>query len=104
MRELKDKCVNTVVSTGGGMPVRKDNHELLRDIGKVIYLSAEPESIYERVKDSTNRPLLMCENLRKKIEDMLAIRNPIYNEVANFVVRTDNKKVDEIVSEILTLW
>lgn len=103
LRELKDKCVNTVVSTGGGMPVRKDNHELLRDIGKVIYLSAEPESIYERVKDSTNRPLLMCENPRKKIEDMLAIRNPIYNEVANYVVRTDNKKVDEIVSEILTL-
>ena len=49
---------NTIVSCGGGVVVREKNIEYMKQNGKVVYLSATPETIYNRVKDSTDRPIL----------------------------------------------
>ena len=86
---LKKKKEGFVISTGGGMPVREENRELLKQLGKVFYLKAEPETIYERVKGDTKRPLLQCENPLNRIQEMLAQREPADEETSHHVITVD---------------
>ena len=60
--QLRDSLHNTVVATGGGMPLRKENVRLLKEIGTVNYLTATCKEIYDRVKDDTKRPFLQTDN------------------------------------------
>lgn len=95
--EYKDRYI---ISVGGGLPLRAENRELLKKLGNVIYLRAKPDTIYERLKNDTTRPLLQCENPQKKITEMLAERSPIYEKAATAVVDVDGKSFEEILSEI----
>lgn len=94
---------NTVVSCGGGVPVRACNVEAMRKSGKVIYLSTSPQQIYERVKTSHNRPLLEGNMNVEYISDLLSQRLPKYLEAADAVVSTDGKSVEDICKEIIGL-
>ncbi|MDE7478489.1 MAG: shikimate kinase, partial [Lachnospiraceae bacterium] len=55
---IADKKEHLVISTGGGMPLRAENRQLLSRLGKVVYLKASPKTIYNRIKGDTTRPLL----------------------------------------------
>ncbi|MCI9387178.1 MAG: shikimate kinase [Lachnospiraceae bacterium] len=90
-----------VVATGGGMPIREENRRLLAVLGRVVYLKASPETIYGRVKEDTARPLLQCENPMKRIEEMLAIREPLYEAGAAVIVDVDGLRQAETASEII---
>lgn len=90
-----------LISVGGGLPVREENREFLKQLGLVIYLKAKPETIYERVKSDTTRPLLQTENPFQKIIDMLAAREEKYKKAAHRIVEVDDKSVMEIIQEIL---
>ncbi len=90
-----------VIATGGGMPIREENRRLLAVLGRVVYLKASPETIYGRVKEDTARPLLQCENPMKRIEEMLAIREPLYEAGAAVVVDVDGLRQAETASEII---
>ncbi len=90
-----------VVATGGGMPIREENRRLLAVLGRVVYLKADPETIYGRVKEDTARPLLQCENPMKRIEEMLAIREPLYEAGAAVIVDVDGLRQAETASEII---
>lgn len=64
-RELETKLIQslnqqepTIVSCGGGVAMRQENVDYMRDGGSVVFLTATPQTIYERVKNSTDRPLL----------------------------------------------
>lgn len=92
----------TVLSTGGGMPLRQENASLLQEIGQVFYLNASSNSIYKRVKSDTSRPLLQVDDPYAKICEMLDIRNPIYSDTANVVVNTDDITVSDISKEIIS--
>ena len=94
---------NTVVSCGGGVPMRACNVEAMRKSGKVIYLSTSPQQIYERVKTSHNRPLLEGNMNVEYISDLLSQRLPKYLEAADAVVSTDGKSVEDICKEIIGL-
>lgn len=94
---------NTVVSCGGGVPMRVCNVEAMRKSGKVIYLSTSPQQIYERVKTSHNRPLLEGNMNVEYISDLLSQRLPKYMEAADAVVSTDGKSVEDICKEIIGL-
>ncbi len=100
LKELSERLTNTVLSTGGGMPLRKENAGLLNEIGNVFYLKASPETIYGRVKNDTGRPLLQVDNPYKRICEMLNHRNPIYENASDCVVNTDNKELKTISEEI----
>lgn len=97
---LKKKKEGFVISTGGGMPVREENRTLLKQLGKVFYLKAEPETIYERVKGDTKRPLLQCENPLNRIQEMLAQREPAYEETSHHVIAVDEKRQQELAEYI----
>ena len=90
-----------VISLGGGMPVKEENRELLRKIGKVVYLRAKPETIFERVKDDDKRPLLKTEDPLAKIKELLEKRAAFYEDVADMIIDTDGKTPLEITKEII---
>lgn len=96
-----DDLNKTVLSTGGGIPIRDRNVNLLRMMGHVIYLRTSNSTIVKRLSGDTSRPLLMGENLSERVETLLASRAPIYEEAADIIIDTDDKTVDYIVNEIL---
>ncbi|MBP3622204.1 MAG: shikimate dehydrogenase [Lachnospiraceae bacterium] len=100
LEELSLNLSNTVVSTGGGMPLKEGNARFLKKIGKVFYLKASSSSIYERVKDDTGRPLLQVKDPYAKVCEMLEIRNPIYETASDFILDTDRREVETIASTI----
>ena len=91
---------NEVISTGGGMPIRPENRTLLKELGCVIFLRVRPETIIERLKNDTTRPLLRGENPELKIAAMLQERNPAYLETADIVIDVDDKSFEMILDEI----
>ena len=63
--------------------------------------TAEPETIYERVRYSTNRPLLNGNMNVEYIRELMDKRRPFYERAATVTVSTDNKMISEIAKEIL---
>jgi shikimate kinase len=101
---IRDDLQNTVLSTGGGMPVRDKNVNLFRNMGQIIYLRTSKDTIIERLLHDTTRPLLNGVNLYEKVERLLFERIPIYERAADLIIDTDGKKIDEIVEEIEEKW
>lgn len=108
-RQKETECLNSlfrelgsrVISLGGGTPVREENRDIIKKLGKVIYLKASSETIYQRVKRDTSRPLLQCENPMEKIITLLEERNPIYESVADIIIHVDGKEMKDVVQEIV---
>lgn len=89
-----------VIATGGGMAVREQNRRLLRELGSVVYLKASPETVYDRIKGDTGRPLLQCDNPLSRIKEMIAQREQFYEEASHTVISVDIMKKDEIAQMI----
>ncbi len=75
-----------VVATGGGAVLAPENRACLASQGLVIYLAVAPFHLWERTKNDTNRPLLQVPNPRKRIEELHALRDPLYREIADIVI------------------
>lgn len=97
---LEENSRQLVLSTGGGMPLRERNRLLLARLGTVVYLKAEAETVFERIKDDTKRPLLQCENPLERIREMLAVRGPIYESATKNIIQVDNLRQSEIAELI----
>lgn len=89
-----------VIATGGGMPLREENRTLLKRLGSVYYLKAEPRTIYTRVKDDTTRPLLQCEDPFGRICEMISVRGPLYEEASHHTVLTGRGRLQELAQKI----
>lgn len=92
---------NKVISCGGGIVLRKQNVDLMRLGGKIVLLNATPETIYERVKHGTNRPILNGNMNVGYIAELMSKRSDAYEYAADVVVDTDGKAVEEITEEIV---
>lgn len=103
LRRLSEKTSAYILSTGGGMPVREENRTILKNLGTVFFLKADADTIFERVKEDTQRPLLKGTDQLAKIAGMLEERTMIYEWAADYVTKTDGKTVEEVVSEILCI-
>ena len=77
-----------------------ENVELMKSMGIIVYLSAEAETIFERVRHKHHRPLLEGNMNVEYIRKLLADRLPVYERAADITVRTDGKNLDEIADEI----
>ena len=60
LRELLLSQEEKIIATGGGLPMRQENHALLKQLGTVIYLRISAKNVWERLKGDTSRPLLQC--------------------------------------------
>lgn len=101
LRELGGRK-NLVVSCGGGAPMRACNVELMRENGTVVFLTASPETVYERVKNSHNRPLLEKNKNIPFIASLMEERRERYEGAADFLTATDGRGVAEICEEIMS--
>ncbi len=109
-RDLETEVVRTlsdydnfVISTGGGMVLREENVRMLKGIGPLVLLWAEPDTVYQRVREHEHRPLLNVPDPKAEIKRILESRTPVYKRVADHVVNTSKLNVDECVEEI-TEW
>lgn len=100
IRRLMEEPKGNIIATGGGLPMREGNDKLLKELGTVIYLKAETETLMKRLSGDTARPLLQNGDLREKIDTMLAIRGPVYERVADVILETDNMSFYEIICRI----
>jgi len=92
-----------VLATGGGVVLRPENREYLRERGKVIYLQADIDQLLNRTRHDRNRPLLQTENPRKKFEELMAIREPLYRETAHIVINTGQQSINHTVNKIIAV-
>ena len=84
-----------VISCGGGAVLKEENVRLMKESGKIVLLTAEPETIYERVKDSTERPVLNGNMNVGYIEELMEKRRSKYEAAADVKVATDGKTAEE---------
>lgn len=104
LQHFRDSVGHTVFATGGGMPLRIENARLLRELGRVFYLTSAPQVIYDRVKGDTNRPLLQGPDPYGKICGLMKERAPLYEQAADVAVDTnsaDFEAVFEVVQKYL---
>ncbi|MBQ3773976.1 MAG: shikimate kinase [Pseudobutyrivibrio sp.] len=100
LKELQSRK-NVVISCGGGTPLREENVKEMKKNGKVVLLTAKPETIFERVKDNHDRPLLENNKSVEFIEELMLKRMDKYMAAADIIIETDNKNRQEICDELI---
>lgn len=91
-----------VLATGGGAVLRAENRAALHAGGRVIYLHTSVEQQLERTARDRNRPLLRTANPGQVLRELLATRDPLYREIADVVIETDQRPPRMVVQEILS--
>ncbi|MBP5265823.1 MAG: shikimate kinase [Lachnospiraceae bacterium] len=89
-----------IISCGGGVAMRPENVEEMRRGGKIVLLSARPETILKRVARDENRPLLKGRKTIEGITELMDARLPHYQAAADLTVATDDRSMEEIAKEI----
>jgi shikimate kinase len=103
---LADLCrlERHVIATGGGVVLRESNRERMRTAGRVVWLTADVETLWQRlqadVTTQERRPVLTVGG-RDEIAEILRLREPLYRGCADFVVETAGQSPAEIAAEIL---
>ena len=88
--EMQSKT-NVVISCGGGTPMRECNVVEMKKNGRVVLLTAKPETILDRVKDSHDRPLIENNKTVPFIADLMEKRREKYEAAAGIIIETDGK-------------
>ena len=109
-RELENEALDkailretpAVIALGGGALMRDENRKSVRG-QVVVWLTAEPATLVDRLRGDRNRPLLYGNSLEEVIPLRLGERQSSYEETANFVVSTDHRSEEEIAREVLEL-
>ena len=99
---LRELCegAGRVVATGGGIVLSEDNRHAMREAGTVVYLRARLESLWERTKHDTSRPLLATANPREKLAELLRQREPLYRDAAHIVVESGSQSAGTLANRV----
>lgn len=92
-----------VLATGGGSIKSRESRNRLSARGIVVYLETTIEKQLARTQRDKKRPLLQTDEPREVLESLAAERNPLYEEVADFVVRTDDQSAKVVANQIIDL-
>jgi shikimate kinase len=90
-----------VIATGGGTVLRPVNIERMKSTGLLIYLETSLETLWSRVKEKTDRPLLKGSTPKEQLEKIFSARKPIYERVCDIKVLTDGLSADVIARQIM---
>jgi shikimate kinase len=90
-----------VIATGGGIVTQPQNVPLLRQLGWVVLLQADPDEIYRRVARNHDRPLLKVKDPRARVHEMLTTREPLYREAANFVIDSTGLRREDVADSVV---
>ena len=107
-RDLETRCLQeldssalSIISCGGGIVLRNQNVDIMREKGINVLLTAEPVTILNRIKNDKNRPLLQGRMKEEYITELLERRKKFYENAADISISTDDKTTDEIICEIV---
>jgi shikimate kinase len=92
---------NIILATGGGAILLPENRKALSERGTVIYLHANPIELWHRTKGSEGRPLLKSGDPKKILENLYAIRDPLYREIADHIIETGKPSVNQLVNTLI---
>ena len=90
-----------ILSTGGGAFLSETNRALISEQGVSVWLRADLELLWQRVRHKTTRPLLRTANPEATLRALLEARDPLYREIADVVVETDERPPRMVVIDIL---
>lgn len=109
-RKREERVINeltqgqgVVLSTGGGSILSKENRNVLSARGIVIYLETTIDKQFERTQRDKKRPLLQNDNPRKTLEELAKIRNPLYEEIADITLQTDDQAAKLVATNIIEM-
>ena len=92
-----------VLATGGGAVVLPENRHLLAQRGCVVYLETSVRQQAERVQHGRNRPLLSNVDPATRLEELMAVRDPLYRSIADITVSTDGRRVRAVAEDIVRM-
>lgn len=91
----------SIIVTGGGIVLRKENADLLRRLGTVVWLDGNEEILFERATRKDDRPLLQTGDPRATFSELLRTRMPLYAKIADLRIDTSKLTCDEVAEVIL---
>ena len=107
-RDLESEAVaeiskkrGVIISCGGGAVIREKNVLELKESGIIIKLTATPNTVLQRVKDSNERPILNGHMNTEFIASLMEKRDNFYSNAADITISTDGKTVDEVAKECI---
>ncbi|MDR2202461.1 MAG: shikimate kinase [Clostridiales bacterium] len=110
-RELETEAAITVsgytdavIATGGGIVVKRDNMAVLNKNAVTVYLSATPEALFKRIKDSRNRPLLRGAMSVETLAAMLEVRGSLYKKYSRRTVDTTGLTAEQTAAKIVDTY
>lgn len=92
---------DVVLATGGGAVLDAANRECLKSRGFVIYLHAQPRELWHRTRRDNARPLLQGADPHTRLEQLYAVRDPLYRETADLIVDTGRQSANSLVTELI---
>jgi shikimate kinase len=90
-----------VLATGGGAVMDRLNRQHMASRGCVIYLHTSVEQQLQRTAHDRNRPLLQTANPKQKLQELTEVRDPLYREIADWIIETDGCRVRDVVQQIV---
>ena len=107
-RKIETECLveiqkvkGKIVSCGGGAVLNDENVSYMKNGGVILLLTATPQTVYERVKNCTDRPILNGNMNVEYIEKLMQKRKDLYESVADVVIPTDGNDTKTIADEIV---
>jgi shikimate kinase len=92
-----------IVVTGGGIILRTQNVQLLRGMGRIVWLDADEEVLWQRVSKHSTRPLLQTPHPRTRFAELLRERLPLYQSAADYRINTTSNSIAQVTDEIIAL-
>ena len=90
-----------ILATGGGSVLLPENRRALSERGTVVYLHANPIELWHRTKGGEGRPLLQNGEPKTILENLYALRDPLYREIADHIIETGKPSVNQLVNTLL---
>ncbi|WP_339845722.1 shikimate kinase AroK [uncultured Halopseudomonas sp.] len=90
-----------VMATGGGVVMREANRQALAANGLVVYLRTSVDQQLQRTSKDRQRPLLLNADPERVLRDLMAKRDPLYREIADIIIDTDQRGPKVVVNTIV---
>lgn len=108
LADLTGRCPDAIVAAGGGAVLREANRRRIRDFGYVVWLTADPTVLADRLaadpRGVADRPALTPAGTLEEIREVLGSRIPLYRELADAMIETNDKTPDLVADLILDCW
>jgi shikimate kinase len=95
--------ITGIVVTGGGIILRTQNVQLLRGMGRIVWLDADEKVLWQRVSKHSARPLLQTPDPRARFAELLQERLPLYRSAADYRISTSSNSIAQVTDEIIAL-